>query len=552
MIEHETTGEKIARSLIAHGVDTVFGIPGAHMYDFNDALYGRSAELRFIHTRHEQGAGYMAYGYAKSTGKPGVYSVVPGPGVLNSGAALCTAYGANAPVLCVTGNIMSHLIGQGRGQLHELPDQLATLRSFIKGAERISHPSGVSDTMANLFTRMLSGRPGPVAVEAPWDVFGAKGPVGAVAVGVPNLPPAIDPDAIAAAAALITKARNPIIMVGGGAADAGPEVAELAARLQAPVTAHRSGKGILPDDDPLAFNSVAAFEHWKHVDLLIGIGSRLELQYMRWRWLPPGLKVIRIDIDPTEMVRLKPDVAIVADAAAGTRALTAAISGVSPGSRHDEFLEIKAKAQSAFSEVQPQIAHLDAIRAVLPRDGFFVEEVSQMGFTARFGFPVYGPRQYVTCGYQDNLGFGYNSALGVKVAHPDKAVVSVSGDGGFLFGLQEMATAVHHRINVVAIVFNNSSYGNVLRDQRQSYQGRYIGSDLTNPDFVRLAESFGMPAYRAASPEALKRALGKALDLDSPALIEVPIEKGSEMSPWPFISPGRAQRSRSSPDMIKE
>ncbi|CCE10785.1 Thiamine pyrophosphate protein domain protein TPP-binding [Bradyrhizobium sp. STM 3843] len=550
MVEHETTGEKIARSLVAHGVDTVFGIPGAHMYDFNDALYSRRVELRFIHTRHEQGAGYMAYGYAKSTAKPGVYSVVPGPGVLNSGAALCTAYGANAPVLCVTGNIMSHLIGQGRGQLHELPDQLATLRSFIKGAERITHPSGVSDTMANLFTRMLSGRPGPVAVEAPWDVFGTKGPVGALAVGVPNPPPAIDPDAIAAAAALIAKARNPIIMVGGGAVDAGAEVAELAARLQAPVTAHRSGKGILPDDDPLAFNSVAAFEHWKRVDLLIGIGSRLELQYMRWRWLPPGIKVIRIDIDPTEMVRLKPDVAIVADAAAGTKALTAAISGASSGSRHGEFLEIKAKAQRAFSEVQPQMGYLEAIRAVLPRDGFFVEEVSQMGFTARFGFPVYGPRQYVTCGYQDNLGFGYNSALGVKVAHPDKAVVSVSGDGGFLFGLQEMATAVHHRINVVAIVFNNSSYGNVVRDQRQSYQGRFIGSDLTNPDFVKLAESFGMPAYRAASPDALKRALGKALDLNSPALIEVPIEKGSEISPWPFIHP--AEPSRSSPGMIKE
>ena len=251
------------------------------------------------------------------------------------------------------------------------------------------------------------------------------------------------------------------------------------------------------------------------------------------------------------MVRLKADVAIVADGAAGTRALSAAISGASPASREDEFLGIKAKAESAFAEVQPQMGYLQAIRAVLPRDGFFVEEVSQMGFTARFGFPVYGPRQYVTCGYQDNLGFGYNSALGVKVAHPDKAVVSVSGDGGFLFGLQEMATAVHHRINVVAVVFNNSSYGNVLRDQRQSYQGRFIGSDLTNPDFVKLAESFGMPAYRAASPEALKRALGKALDLDSPALIEVPIEKGSETSPWPFIHPAKPS-AVDHPDMIKE
>jgi acetolactate synthase I/II/III large subunit len=317
MIEYETAGQKIVRSLIAHGVETIFGIPGAHTYDFNDALYDRRDALRFIHTRHEQGAGYMAYGYAKSTGKPGVYAVVPGPGVLNSGAALCTAYGANAPVLCVTGNIMSHLIGQGRGQLHELPDQLSTLRSFIKAAELINDPSEVSSVMSGLFTRMLSGRSGPVAVEAPWDVFGKKGPANDPLVGKCNPPPVVDPDAIARAAALIATAKNPLIMVGGGAIDAGSEVAELAERLQAPVTSHRSGKGILPDDDPLALNTVAAFEHWRHTDLLIGIGSRLELQYMRWRWLPEGLKVIRIDIDPTEMVRLKPDVGIVADAAEG-------------------------------------------------------------------------------------------------------------------------------------------------------------------------------------------------------------------------------------------
>src|SRR5580692_11076209 len=171
-----TTGEAIAASLIAHGVDTVFGIPGAHMYDFNDAL-ARARALRFITTRHEQGAGYMAYGYAKSTGRVGVYTVVPGPGVLNSAAALCTAYGATAPVLCITGNIMSHLIGRGRGQLHELPDQLALLRGLTKWAERIDHPTAASHVMAEAFRQLGSGRIRPVAVEAPWDVFGQKAEV---------------------------------------------------------------------------------------------------------------------------------------------------------------------------------------------------------------------------------------------------------------------------------------------------------------------------------------------------------------------------------------
>jgi acetolactate synthase-1/2/3 large subunit len=462
--EPQTTGQMIVGSLAAHQVDTVFGIPGAHMYDFNDALYQRRESIRFIHTRHEQGAGYMAFGYARSTGRPGVYTVVPGPGVLNSGAALCTAYGANAPVLCITGNIMSHLIGQGRGQLHELPDQLATLRDLTRAAERIDHPSQTPHVMARLFAAMTSGRQGPVAVEAPWDVFGMKAPAQQPVIGTPLPAPPVDPDRIAAAVRLVKEARNPLIMVGGGAVDACEAVAALARRLQAPVTAHRSGKGILPDDDPLALDFAAAYRYWQKADLLIGIGSRLELQYMRWRWLPPHLKVVRIDIDPTEMVRLKPDVGIVADAGEGTQALVDALGEAGPVLRHDEFNGLRAQARQAYSAVQPQVGYLDAIRAVLPRDSFFVEEVSQMGFTGRFAFPVYGPRQYVSCGYQDNLGFGYNTALGVKVANPDKAVVSVSGDGGFLFGLQEMATAVQHRINVVAIVFNNASYGNVLRD----------------------------------------------------------------------------------------
>ena len=537
MTSKETTGQAIARSLIENGVDTVFGIPGAHMYDFNDALYEKRNQIRFIHTRHEQGAGYMAYGYAKSTGRIGAYTVVPGPGVLNSGAALCTAYGANAPVLCLTGNIMSHLIGQGRGQLHELPDQLATMRGITKVAERIDHQSQTGTVMAEVIGKMLSGRQGPGAVEAPWDVFGMSGPLLDLPETRPASDPQVNPASIEAAAAILANAKNPLIMVGGGAVEAGVEIAALAEALNAPITSHRSGKGVVSDDHPHYLNFVAAFEYWKNTDVLIGIGSRLELEFMRWRWLPKGLKVIRIDIDPTEMVRLKPDVAIVADAKAGTVALTAAVAAKDAPSRIDEFATLNLEARERFSAVQPQVDYLNAIREVLPRDGFFVEEVSQMGFTARFAFPVYGPRQYVTCGYQDNLGFGYNTALGVKIANPDKAVVSVSGDGGFMFGVQELATAVQHNIAVVAIVFNNNAYGNVLRDQKQTYSGRYIGSDLTNPDFVKLGESFGVKSYRATSPSELKAMLAEALELNAPVLIEVPIEKGSEASPWPFIHP---------------
>ena len=187
--------------------------------------------------------------------------------------------------------------------------------------------------------------------------------------------------------------------------------------------------------------------------------------------------------------------------------------------------------------MQPQMGYLDVIREVLPRDGFFVEEISQVGFASRFGFPVYEPRTFVTGGYQDNVGFGFMTALGVKIANPDKPVVSVTGDGGFMFGVQELATAVKYNINLVTIVFNNSSYGNVLRDQRNVYKGREIGSSLTNPDFVKLAESFGATGYLAKTPAALKTALEKGFAQSGPVLIEVPSEPGSETSPWPFLHP---------------
>jgi len=534
-----TTGDVIAESLIAHGVDTVFGIPGAHMYDFNDALVRRQDRLRFITTRHEQGAGYMAFGYAKASGKVGTYTVVPGPGVLNSGAALCTAYGATAPVLCVTGNIMSNLIGQGRGQLHELPDQLALLRGLTKWSERINHPTEAPQVMAEAFRQLRSGRIRPVAVEAPWDVFGMKAEVAPVAPLPPIAPPTPDPDAVTAAARLMAGARRPLICVGAGALAAGEAIVELATQLQAPVTSHRSGKGIVSEDSPYGMSSVAAWNYWRECDLLIGIGSRLELPYLRWRWLPAGLKVVRVDIDPTEMVRLKPDVGIVSDAALGARALIDALAKtqLKRSAQTERFAAIKQRAHAAIQSVAPQMGFINAIREVLPRDGYYCEEISQVGFTSRFGFPVYQPRQYVTCGYQDNLGFGFNTALGVKVAHPGKAVVAVSGDGGFLFGVQELATAVQYGINLVTIVFNNSSFGNVRRDQIERYGSRFLGAELRNPDFAKLAESFGALALRADSPAELRSALERALAAGAPAVIEVRSAPGAETSPWSFIHP---------------
>ena len=187
--------------------------------------------------------------------------------------------------------------------------------------------------------------------------------------------------------------------------------------------------------------------------------------------------------------------------------------------------------------VQPQVAYLDVIREVMPRDSFFVEELSQMGFTSYYAYPVYEPRTYVTTGFPGTLGFGFQTALGVKAGNPNRAVVSVTGDGGFMFGVQELATAVQENLGVVTLVFNNGGFGNVRRDQQTRFGDRVIGSELHTPDFTALAKSFGMASKRVTSPEELSPALKSAIKKDKPALIEVSIERGSEATPWPFIMP---------------
>jgi acetolactate synthase-1/2/3 large subunit len=539
-----SAAQAIVESLIEHGVDVIFGIPGVHTYRLFDALYERRREIRFIGTRHEQGAAYMAYGYAKSTGKVGVYTCVPGPGVLNTTAALCTAYAANASVLCLTSEIPAADIGRGFGILHELPDQLATLRSLTKWSERIDHPTQVPRIIAEAFRQMVSGRPGPVAVECPWDTLSVTALTDMSVSALAWEPPQPDPAAVQSAIERIRSSRKPMIMVGSGAADAAPEIAQLAELIQAPVTAHRSGRGIVADDTPYGVGLAAAYKAWLDTDLLIAVGTRMELQYLRWRKFPANLKVVRIDIDPRELARRPCDVGLVTDAKFGVRALIVGLTGTEPRrpSREPEFAALKSQARTEYESVQPQVAYLDVIREVLPRDGFFVEEICQVGFTARYSFPVYAPRTYVSCGYQDNLGFGFMTALGVKVANPSKVVISVSGDGGFMFGVQELATAVQNDIRLIAIVFNNRGFGNVLRDQRTSFDSHFIGESLRNPDFVQLATSFGAKAYRAVNPAELRSSLASALDDRGPVLIEVPSEPGSEASPWPFLHPWSAGR----------
>jgi len=313
-------------------------------------------------------------------------------------------------------------------------------------------------------------------------------------------------------------------------------VTELSRVLQAPVMAFRRGRGVLDARDPLSVTLPLGHELWREADVVLGVGTRLFHGFQQWG-VDDKLAVIRVDADPEEPERVRrPAVALIGDAKPILRRLIEALpphNSARP-SRFEELSERQAKLRARLAKLTPQIGYLDAIRAELPEDGIFVEEVTQIGFAARLLYPVYRPRTYISPGFQDSLGWGYAAALGVKDACRERPVVAIAGDGGFMFTATEMATAMHHRIPLVAVLFNDSAYGNVRRNQEERFGNRVIASDLTNPDFVRFAESFGAAAERARSPQDLRAALRRGLARsDVPTLIEVPV--GPLPSPWEFI-----------------
>ena len=488
-----TGGEAVVKSLIAHGVDTLFALPGVQNDYFFNALYDYQDQIRVIHPRHEQGAGYMALGYAQSTDKAGVYSVVPGPGLLNTTAALATAYSLNSKVLCLTGQIRSDQIGRGFGMLHEIPDQLGIIQSLTKWAARVNSPGEAPELVAEAFKQMASGRPRPVGLEIPLDVLKSQVEVDLTPIEPVIRAPAVDSDQIEAAAKLLGQAKQPMIFVGSGAAYAAEEVKLLAEALQAPVVAYTSGLGILPGDHPLSLSYPAAHSIWSQVDVALAVGTRMQRPRQMWG-TDDHLKVIHIDIDPEEQLRIaKPDVGLVADSREALRALIPAVekyNTVRP-SRREELADVKAEIEGRLAFLEPQLTFNKLMRQELPADGIFVTELTQVGYISRIAFPVFKPRTYLTQGYQGTLGGGFAMALGAKVANPDKPVLSIAGDGGFMFTVQELATAVQHKINTVTVIYNDSAFGNVRRMQKQDYGGKLIATELQNPDFVKLAEAFG-------------------------------------------------------------
>jgi acetolactate synthase-1/2/3 large subunit len=529
-----TGGQALVQSLKREGIDTIFGLPGVQLDWAFDALYEEQASIKVFHTRHEQATAYMADGFARTTGKIGTCLVVPGPGLLNASAGLSTAYACSSPVLCITGQIQSDLIGVGRGVLHEIPEQLRMVSSVTKWAARAMLPNEIPGMVREAFRQLRSGRPRPVEIEVPPDILQLTGDV-QLLDAAPVERAAGDPDLLERAAAALGRANKPLIFAGGGVliGEAWDELRQLAEALEAPVIMSSNGRGALSDHHYLAACSISMPALVSDADVVLVVGTRF-VQSVNPLWPGNGNRTfIQLDVDPDEIGRnVKPDLGIVADARLGLSQLVERVGRHNRArpSRREELVALKQKAIAELDSIQPQSEFARAIRAELPDDGILVNESTQVGYWSTAGFPVYQPRTFVTSGYQGTLGYGFPTSLGVQVGNPDKKVISVNGDGGFLFNVQELSSMARHRLNVATVVFDDGAYGNVRRTQRQQFSGHTIASDLLNPDFLKLAEAFGIRGIRAEGAADLRTALREALKANEPALISVPV--GEMPSMW--------------------
>ena len=531
-----SVAELAVESLIANGIEALYCLPGVQNDPFFNTLYDRADALKPIQARHEQGAAYMALGAALATGKPQAFCLVPGPGFLNGCAALCTAQALNAPLFALIGQIPSRAMGKGFGLLHEISGQRDIMAQLTKSATSVMQGSDAPAAFSDAWATMLSGRPGPVGVEVPADVWSQDSGVSSVSATTGTAAPAISADEIDAAAALIKAAQRPLIVVGSGAQDHSDAVRALAAQTGAGVMAFRTGHGVVDSASPEFVSMPQGHRLWPECDLVIGLGTRLAVHKLEWG-VDEALDILHIDIGPAVPDRgPKPSLKLTGDLGDALPRISAAI-----GNAGDDRSAWRARIAAVKHEVSadiaqklaPQLDWLAAIRSALPADGLFVDELTQIGYVSRFSFPVSGPRRFLSTGYQGTLGWGIATAIGAAHARPDVPVVSISGDGGAMFAIAELATAAHHKIPVTIIVMNDNAFGNVRGIQRDNFDGRFIASDLTSPDFVALAKACGVSAVRATSPDELQAALAQAVAHNGPNLIEVPV--GDFPSPWEYI-----------------
>jgi acetolactate synthase-1/2/3 large subunit len=528
-----TGGQALMKCLYQEGVRVIFGLPGVQLYHAMDALYQETG-IRFITTRHEQATTFMADGFSRAGGGIGTALVVPGPGLLNASSGISTAFAASSPILVVSGQIERDLIGVSRGALHEVNDQIDAITPVTKWAHRVLDPTEIPDMVHQAFYHLRTGRPRPVEIEIPPETLAEEADID---LGKPKdyQRPAAGMESIRQGAQVLANAASPLIWAGGGVHSSGASEAlrKVAEHLQAPVITTPEGRGAISDRHTLSLgglwlrNDPIARDN-PHFDVILAVGTRLGFPH-----LLGGQQVVQIDIDEEEVGRnYQNTFGMVGDARRTLEELYAVLAATVARrpSRRAEVEALKARRAETVLRVEPQDSLTTAIRAAMPSDGILVEGMTQIGYYTRTHYPVYEPGTYLTSSYSGNLGYAFPLALGAKVAQPDRAVVALSGDGGFLYSSQELATAVQYGINAVVVVFNDNAYGNVLRDQVNRFGGRIIGAELHNPDFVKLAEAYGARGVRARGPEELETALRQALAAAAPTLIEVPVER----MPSPF------------------
>ena len=524
----------IARHILdgmrATGIHQLFCLPGVQNDPFFDAVVDARDWLEVIVTRHEQGCAYMALGAAQATGRPTAMCVVPGPGLLNASAGLSSACGGGARVLAIVGQIHSPLLGRGFRVLHELDDQPAVLRQVTKHAAIVRDLDSAAQQIQAAFDQLVSGTPRPVAIEVPADLWAKPAP-GSVGAGVRTMPD-VDLAAVDAAADKLRNATNPLIWVGTGAQDCSTAVRELAELMQAPVSTRRMGHGVMDESDSLFAPLGLAYRMWPGVDLVLGIGSRIEFPLLHWGSV--GVNLIQINTDVDELDRHGIGaLGIHGDAAEVVPLLLERLSDLQPPERRTELSARRAEFYDDIAYLEPQLSYLEAIRDALPDDAIIVEDVTQMTFVAHFAYQFTRPRTFLSSGFAGTLGAAVATGIGAKAGAPDRTIVTISGDGGFLFTATELASAVQHHIRAITVVFNDNAFGNVRRIQQERFGvERTIASTLVNPDIVAFAESFGCLGLRAHGPHELGDALRTAMAHDGPVVIEVPV--GEVPSPWPF------------------
>lgn len=526
-----TCGELLVEMLEDCGVDTVFGIPGVHTVELYRGL--PSTKINHITPRHEQGAGFMADGYARVSGKPGVCFIITGPGMTNITTAMGQAYADSVPMLVISSVNNTEQLAMGGGRLHELPSQSNLVAGVAAFSHTLMRPDELPEVLSRAFAVFNSARPRPVHIEIPINVITASADHVKRKIGAVPSRPAPCPDAISRAVQMLKSAQRPLVLLGGGTASASAEAVRLVEALDAPTAYTINAKGVLPKGHPLALGSnqslVPVRELVLQSDVVLAIGT--ELGETDYDAVFDGdfrieSQLIRIDIDAEQLNRNYPaDIAILSDSRMAIQALLAGLGEGAALSTDSPGCKLAAKVRKQLEALIPDAWHaqkrvLDVLQETLP-DMIFAGDSTQIVYSGNHLFEANAPRTWFnsSTGY-GTLGYGLPAAIGAKLAAPQRPVVSLIGDGGIQFTLPELASAVEANAPVIVLLWNNSGYGEIKR-YMQNRNIPTIGVDIYTPDFLTLAKGFGCNAERAESFDQLRELLLRASQADRPTVIEI-------------------------------